>query len=161
MTSKIEIKTGADENIDSIRPEIQQSKLFNDIFVRLQSWPGWKVLGKTGINQDMSAITHCSRDRPLRLRHVPNRDLHQVESQRNCHMTILSLLGLDLEQQFASVGIAFHTLMRERCLLQWQRLGDSNVDLACHEEINDPPRGRDKMPGIVLSEVAETVALMD
>jgi len=95
---------------------------------------------------------------PVHPRHVPNRDLHRVESQRNCHMTILSLLGLDLEQQFASVGIAFHTLMRESCLPQWQRLGDSNVDLACHEEINDPPRGRDKIPGIVLSEVAETVA---
>jgi hypothetical protein len=48
--------------------------------------------------------------------------------------------------------------MRESCLPQWQRLGDSNVDLACHGEINDPPRGRDKMPWIVLSEVAETVA---
>ena len=71
---------------------------------------------------------------------------------------LLSLLGLDLGQQFASSGIAFHMLMRQSCLLQWQLLGDRNVDLARHEEINDPLHGRDKMPGIVVSEVAETVA---
>ena len=56
---------------------------------------------------------------------------------------ILFLLKSNLEEQLASVGIAFHQLMRQSRLLQWERIGDSNVDLARHDKINGSLRGRD------------------
>ena len=77
---------------------------------------------------------------------------------KHTHMIILSVLGLDLEQQLAGVGIAFYTLMREGCLLQGQRRGDIKVYLAYHEEINSPACGRGKMLWIDLAEIADTIA---
>ncbi len=68
------------------------------------------------------------------------------------------MLGLDLEQQLARVGIAFYALMREGCLLQGQRSGDSNMYLTYHEEINSPACGRGKMLWIDLAEGADTIA---